>query len=509
MSKTLLEDLDNSVDYTIVKDIDINEDDIEEMEEIISDLSVDLGTRIKYVDRFSKLYGYNRTQEFVTKISMMYQFSGTHLLEEYLYNIVCRTTINIQLKIIASKALCNFEDKDKLGFECINMICKKNDFKDIPTPLQIDVICLLMNAKKYKKEATMYFCNIVNEQKLNIEYRYKTILSLEGKKDAYFIKNACMSFVVNTKNLTKYRILSGQYLLGQCKISQTDRNRIEKILVKFTKDKNNSVNIKSDAADVLLQLGSENTQKLAREVITQLGKEGVKVRSIFDNSQNVHSRDIDKSLYAGIEFLTQITTWKIKSVEITYDDIKNHINQYIIENKMTDNEEQINIALNRIYMDRAIYKPYNISLKLILVKVYSYIKNSSKDIQPEILKCLIQELIAMADWCSSGYATRLLNSISGFGDFNYRISWKEQIISNFVGRLNARARSIPDEEFKDNVIEEMGIDSSQYVKRKNFLKFFRDNVLSIREEMYEEFKTHIDDTTFDLAFKSAILSYEN
>ena len=75
--------------------------------------------------------------------------------------------------------------------------------------------------------------------------------------------------------------------------------------------------------------------------------------------------------------------------------------------------------------------------------------------------------------------------------------------------MNARARNIQDEEFRDNVIEEMGHNSSDYGNRKNFLKFFRQNVLSLREEMYAEFTHHIDDNAFDMAFRSAILSYEN
>jgi hypothetical protein len=55
---------------------------------------------------------------------------------------------------------------------------------------------------------------------------------------------------------------------------------------------------------------------------------------------------------------------------------------------------------------------------------------------------MLQELEEMSGTCSSGFASRLVNIISGYGGFNIRISFEDQIISNFAGRLNAAARDI-------------------------------------------------------------------
>ena len=55
---------------------------------------------------------------------------------------------------------------------------------------------------------------------------------------------------------------------------------------------------------------------------------------------------------------------------------------------------------------------------------------------------LLEELEEMSGTCSTGFASRLANVISGFGKFNIRISWEQQIVSNFFGRLNALARKI-------------------------------------------------------------------
>ena len=66
-------------------------------------------------------------------------------------------------------------------------------------------------------------------------------------------------------------------------------------------------------------------------------------------------------------------------------------------------------------------------------------------------KRLLEELEEMSGTCSSGFASRLVNVISGFGDFKLTISWRDQIIANFTGRLNARARDITnDDKMKEN-----------------------------------------------------------
>ena len=38
-----------------------------------------------------------------------------------------------------------------------------------------------MKVEKYKEQSNSYFINIINDEKINCDYRYKTILSLEKK----------------------------------------------------------------------------------------------------------------------------------------------------------------------------------------------------------------------------------------------------------------------------------------------------------------------------------------
>jgi len=180
-------------------------------------------------------------------------------------------------------------------------------------------------------------------------------------------------------------------------------------------------------------------------------------------------------------------------------------------------------------------------------------------------KRLLEELDDMSGTCSSGFASRLVNVISGFGEFNIQISFADQIISNFAGRLNARLKKITEPnsiflnerlndmielyilsnselhtslkekikatsnldiineflgenrtekinhcltEFQLNALNELTIESSSFNDRKNFLLFFRSNISSLRTELWEEFKEYVNDTDFDLAFRRAIYNYE-
>lgn len=525
---------DNNNNTTLLKNIKINEEvkedqysiDIEDIKdidkeslyELVTDLSMPLQQRLTYINIFYDKFGLNDSLEIINRIGMMYQFSGTKILQKYLFQICISSTIHNLLKITASKSLCIFEKYKDLGFKALNVVCQ--DFKDVPTPCQIECVCLLMEDKKYKKQAKQYFCKIINNLKLDCDYRYKTILCLETLKitnSKYFITQACLDFINNSKNMTMYRILAGQYIIQKCKIKNTDQ--IELILMLFAQDPDLDYNLRADSADVILRLGSEENKITAREIIMMLGRVDGTGSTIFDNAQNVHIDEIEDSVVKILEFLSNCPTMTVGNGPITYDFVKKQIEDLLKlekpeEEKKEDEEkshfeqkeDKIQISLNRIFMDRALYSKYNCKLLLILLKIWSYMETHKyKD---EMRKRLLEELVDMSGTCSTGFASRLANTISGFGEFNIKISWRDQIVANFNGRLNAKITKIENEEIKGKILEEMTINSDNYSERPTFLRFFRKNMLGIREEMYEEFKEHIDDPSFDLYFRAAISIYE-
>jgi hypothetical protein len=413
-----------------------------------------------------------------------------------------------------------------------------------------------------------------------------------------------------------HKILSAQYLLiNNCEYYES----IEKEILEIALNKDSVYNIRADASDMLLRLSkSEDIKEKAKNIIYELGnnENGVarKAKTIFENAQNAHYDEIEDSVLEALEFLNGIDTLRIKDygiIDFTF--VKNKIKTYMeTVNVTSENKEKINISLNRIELDRIMYSKYNFTLKAVLVKVWTYIENS--EFAEEMKKRLVEELIAMCGICSTGFISYTINTISGFGDFNYKISWKDQIVSNFVGRLNFRARNILEkwnttekmniivdsmilkeddmlsllkkhitvkkleyefiirdnygnaiknynkqqlnkmvndvqtsmysnkdypsqqelrdyfieeniknknmldddminefilEEFQSGVLSEISEDNSVNNSRNIlFSTFLREELISIREEMYIEFKEYIEDSEFDIYFRDAISVYE-
>lgn len=631
----------------------------------ILNLEVDVQIRIKALERYHKqqeaIPENERTEtsimELLSQLSGMYHFSGTKTIEHFLLRICTHANVPSLFKVEAAKSLLTFEEdeeneSDAEDDEEIEIIKTRNalirernqkrksssykaldcacyDLTSLPTPCKIESVCMLMECPMYKKQSSSYFVEIITDHSIDCDYRYKTILSLEQRVDEitgkitferwdipernFFLKKAFYAFLCDNKNLIMYRILAGQYLLQKLQVTNTELHKTQEVLLSFAEDESVEYNLRADAADTLLSLAESEIKAKAREIIMVLGRSMGEVKTVFDNAQNVHVDEIEKSVAEALQFLSGMPLLQVsgKTIDFAYvnqeitnilndkrklvmeqvvnEDIVNEdvqsqcsycekkINESCTEDvdkffcsddcsNAYDYADKIQIALNRINVDRILYSKFNQTLVNILIRVWTYLSgHESKDVMKQRM---LEELWDMSGTCSSGFASRLINVISGFGDFNMRISWEDQIVANFTGRLNARARDISEkdskyyqgenyldivelymrshgmldkrvqaeelqsnvnkkeliknyleedkdqkieeaiEEFAENVLNEMMIPSSQYDKRQNFIKFFRDNMLSLREELYEEFKDLVNDTDFDLSFRKAISVYE-
>jgi hypothetical protein len=501
LKKTLIKELENFKLNEVDNNTNTNNNtyiDQTKLPEIITDLSINLDIRIKALDIYYLQVGQEEVIELINRIAMMYQLSGVKSLQEYLIEVCKKSNISSFLKIVVCKSLCYFNLKKEIGFDNLNIVLKEGLDKTVATPCKIDTIKLLMKCEKYKGETVEYFKSILDDTTIECEYRYKTILSvekmkLEHKLNNFFLSKLFLTFLINPSNRTMYRILSGQYLLQ--KNLSDNKEEIESILLGFANDNELDYNLRADSADVLLLLGTDGNKILAREIILMLGRlEGQSDgRSIFHDAQNVHR--VEESVLIGLEFLTTVN---IK--DITFEDILIDFEEHL---SMSEN---IKISINRIQMDRALYSHYNLSLSLITTRLWVYIK--SHEYFEEMLKRLEEELEDMAGKCSSGYAGRLVNVMSGFGDFSLRISWRDSITSKFTSKLNQKIMDIEDEGIKEKIVEEMTFRNSNFAGRPNILRFYRENMFSIRDLIWDEHKNDITETDFDLYFRDAIQNYE-
>lgn len=629
---TLIDDIKNSEPELFRSKIEnLNE---EELRTVIFEFPLEETIRIKAIERYDELYG-TETVEIVNKLNGCYQLSGTKLIENYLYKLCTHSSISAFLKLEVAKSLLSFDEsleesdeddeeglveinnqkiieKNKIrkerGYKALDYVCY--DLEGLATPCKIEAVFMLMCSECFKNSANSYFLEIISDDKINCDYRYKTILSLE-KRDvsipdkSFFVRNACLTFIFDVRNMTMYRILSSQLLLQKYIIGEEfieNRIKVENILLTFAMDNELDYNLRADAADTLLSLGSGEQKSRAREIILLLGRVNGEIKTVFDNAQNVHSNEIETSVINILEFLSSIQLTVVNGEDINFpyvnEKIENMMKAQIVIDEckkcsncnpkpnLTDTDivfcseecniqyqshSKIRIAMNRIFMDRVLYSKFNSTLVNIILKIWTYITQNKHEDQMKAR--LLQELEEMSGTCTSGYATRLVNVLSGYDEeFSVRISWEDQIIANVSGRLNARVRKIsePDsiyfreklrdvialqlysnedirqnivdtitssdkntdqpamnviidkflsiksqddivqciEQFSEDVISEMSLPSSQYRNRQNFLLFFRSNMSSIRQEMYEEFKTYISDNDYDLYFRKAIFVYE-
>ena len=419
----------------------------------------------------------------------------------------------------------------------------------------------------------------------------------------WFIKSAQIAFLFNQKNPVYYRNLSSQYLLKKCSLDSQETVNVETKVLEFADDTQLDYNLRADSADILLRYGSDAFKEAGRRVIMELAVVNGNARTIFENAQNVHTERVEESVSDILEFLNSLPIYMIDKNPVDFNYVNAHIKKMLKQElekirkdrhpgescdspvgenfcsteceKFYYKNQKIKLSMQRIFMDRALYSKFNNSLLTILLKVYSYIQtrnDDDHDIKFELYKRMLQELEEMSGTCSSGFASRLVNILSGHENFNIRISFEDQIISNFMGRLNAKAREIANidsifrneraedvvelwllgdervqlrkdielqfklefekspvikdvvkkflsedrEEkienciqiFSESVINEMMIKSSRYGDRRNFSLFFRTHASKIREELAEEFKEFVSDTDFDLWFRRAIMSYD-
>jgi hypothetical protein len=489
-STTRIDTIDLRSDDHIPPTADLSSD----LSSIVMDFSQEQPVRIKAFEAYCDQIGEDAI-ELMSKITGMYQFSGISVLQKFLFRICSHGQIPVLLKLEAAKSLLSFEENEdedkkgfeesvirnkkrlKLGFSALDYVCYS--IGD-PTPCRIDAICTLMNSADHKKEADTYFRELISDTLIECDYRYKAILSLERysfENKLYFLERACLEFIFLENNATPYRILAAQKLLTSelAETSEQNRERVCAQVLKFAQDADLDYNLRADAADLLLGLGSDETKIEGRKIIDELGAILGPVRTVFENAQNVHTKTIEDSAMEMLEYLFDLPIYKVDGEPITFEQVRAEIAQilppidkpFIICKRDCTTHCQIcktcmgndtvrecsdeckrrykiEVGLNRIHMDRALYSKYNFALSKILVGVWSFVAVHND--REELEKRLIEELYDMSGTCSSGYAERLVNVMSGFCDLSLKISWSEQITANFSGRINARAREIESED---------------------------------------------------------------
>ncbi len=338
--------------------------DNDDLNDIIFDGEYDLLTRMKAIET---LYSKDKAfvVETVNRLVGFYNLNPVELLKEYFISLIEKSVLPLELKNEFAKSL--YEEDKLVG--CTNMYHILNEIsppdKELPVPIQVENFrCLFQEDYILKKQkqltldkiSTLFNKIILTNKNIENEYRYKILLSIQRDKDReYNIKylhQGYLAFVRHVESYTKYRILASQYIL-QGEFPMETKMEVESICISFATDALLDYNLRADASDLLVRMAvTPDGKNVGKDMITMLGRDIKSVLpSMYNNKQNVHIEEIDKSVrdiilyFAGME--SKLVNNELLTIELIQQEIESLIKKEnllkikLVDASLTSEEQKI------------------------------------------------------------------------------------------------------------------------------------------------------------------------
>lgn len=244
----------------------------------------------------------------------------------------------------------------------------------------------------------------------------------------YYIKHFYNSKLLYYKVISARPVFQKVFYDDVYKHKEKERNVYNdtlKFLFDRAADENESINIRADCLDTIVTYGRKHEKEKADDMILELGQLYIedKERSFYTNSQNVHTRGIQKT---AISSLTNLATYHRPSENV--DAIYEMILNKLVSDE--DKREKVIKSLKRIIIDPTLFQGFNVSQ--ILSIIWQEIERLEK-YKDELENRLIEELYDADETCSSGYFTRLINVLSGFSPHvKIGITIEEELIARVI-----------------------------------------------------------------------------
>jgi hypothetical protein len=472
--------------------------DKDNVHQTIFDLYLPEEDRLRAIEKYHD-YFKDDIISVIIDLNTRYLLTETTLMKRYLESICYKADIVPELKIEIAKSLTGKNNDDNTGYDIIKHLLQGPDYDFIPTPCFVDALTYWMQAPKeiYEDFILSSLYDFSLDYQIDCDYRFRTLVSIHKDHPWYALRGLYVFLHANKGVWTMYKILSSQVLLQ-------DEHRVKEVcntLLTFCEDDELDYNLRADSADTLLHLGIDDLKERARDIIIALGGRG---RTVYDNQQNVHAQEVENSVE---EIILAI---RDTPISITFNVMREKIQEIVKEKEY--NEEYINVALNRIELDQTLYSVANLNLKRLAMIVWNYIHINCEESLEELHKRFIEELIDMANTCSSGHVSRLCSVLSGFTDHNVRISFEDQILANLQARLIKKLGEVDLTEDEKIEISTEFLSSAEFEK-PHFMKFFREHISDIKEELWKEYcNSEIDgrlisDEDFDTLLRLAIIRF--
>ena len=247
-------------------------------------------------------------------------------------------------------------------------------------------------------------------------------------------------------------------------------------------DENLSIYAKMEIADIFLL---NNRTRRGNEMVDQirhleyqnlfnqeLQEENIN-NTVYTDSQNVHDTYVNNSVLKACIYLMEIEP---PSCDFDLEKIEKEL-----INLAPEYEQNIKTVVERIQIDtsRFTLDDNSFSLYNIFSSLWSYI-NKNSDIKEEFCKRLIEEIVLMESYCTTGHLTRLISVIQGFTKDEklcIRISTEQQILAVLRQFLDISLKKA-DESVTDSLISD---------DKNLFYKFVITKINSKIPELLEEY----------------------
>jgi hypothetical protein len=256
------------------------------------------------------------------------------------------------------------------------------------------------------------------------------------------------------------------------------KNDVCQHLLDIASDRDRDDRTRADAADVLINHNIPPYCSKAREIIHEIGTSDQTEleKTIFSNKENVHLLND-----TFVKYIERKHKEHIGSFE-NIDDICSKIED-LAESLSEDDIFKIRRSIDRIMLETTLHTERRISTSDIFRMIWTIIHKHSQ--QEELLQRFIEELVDMANTCSSGHAKRLVNVMVGFTDeLEGSIDIKDQLEANIKARLMATIKNHENEVVKENLLESM---ISEGVEKIAFINHVQNVLPSIKKELEGEF----------------------
>ena len=331
-----------------------------------------------------------------------------------------------------------------------------------------------------------------------LSYRYFFFSNNEKYlKLDYEIVNACHTwFFENSEKVSSpllYKILSAKYILCQIPVPKEQQDKLHNFFASIATNKDYEVCYRADCADTLKENAfTEAMRSLGKQVIEELGNlyNENKVKTIYTNSQNVHTESIGQQTISVLRMLISEYRRNATDGRTTSDEIYKEI---------SNESEKVKESFRRIMIDPSRYE--GVVLADIMLMVWEKIKSSPD--KSSLISRLKEEFLDMASGgCSSGYLVRLLNILSGFyEEFSpVKITLKEQLRNEIFAHFNLARKSISKHEQEQLALEMIG------TSKDMILEFI--SIYSPREELEPEWvPKHITKEEFEVIWNLSLHDY--